>query len=81
MPDLTLPIPTTVAPRVLEAFVASYPPPAGTDVSTSAAKMAYVRTLLLAHIKAVVAGYEATQATVVAQKAATEKVDKEIDLK
>lgn len=78
MPDLTLAISDVITPRAVDSFVASYPPPPGTDVSTPPAKLAYVRTLLLAHIKAVVAGYEATQAVVVAQKAASDKAEREI---
>ncbi len=78
MPDITLTILPTIATRVVDAFIASYPPPPDTDVSTPAAKLAYVRTLLMNHIKAVVAGHEATQAVVIAQKSASDKAEKEI---
>ncbi len=80
MPDLTLTIPPAVSDRVADAFLASYPPPPGTDVASAPAKLAYVRTLLMNHINAVVAGHEATQASVSAQKAASEKAAKEIIL-
>jgi len=80
MPDITVNIPTGVATRVADAFIGSYPPPSGVGVSTGAAKLAYVRSLLMAHIKAVVAGYEATQAAVTAQKTAADKAAAEVVL-
>ena len=80
MPDMTVTIPPGIAVRVADAFVASYPPPVGTDVSTGPLKLAYVRTLLMAHIKAVVAGYEATQAATTAQKTASDKAAAEVNL-
>ncbi len=80
MPDITLTIPTLISNRVADAFVFSYPPPAGTDVSTPVLKLAYVRTLLLAHIKSIVVGYEASQAITAVQKTAADKAAAEINL-
>ncbi len=50
MPDLTVTIPPAVSDRVVDAFLASYPPPPGTDVTSAPAKLTYVRTLLLNQI-------------------------------
>lgn len=74
MATLTIDIPNPVAARVADAFIAQRPPAQGVPVGTVAEKLAYVKSCIVADIKAVVRSYEST---VAAQTAAT-KADAEV---
>ena len=79
MATVSVDIPNAVAARVGDAFVAQYPPPAGVDVSTAAARLAYVKSRLAGHVRDVVRAHEAAVAAAAAGAAAVAKADAEIN--
>lgn len=80
MPIISFDVPTGIAGRVADAFIASYPPPEGVPVGTAAQKLAYVRTLLMNHIKAIVQAHEANLAAEAARIAAADTANTDIVL-
>lgn len=79
MAVISVDVPNAVVDRVATAFINLYPPPIGTSVGTAAEKQAYVKSLLIRHIKDVVASYEASTASQTASQNASQKATTEIN--
>lgn len=70
MKTITIDIKDELITRVCDSFIVCYPPSKETDVSTDSAKIEYVRSLLIKHIKDVVGTCEANEAVEQARQAA-----------
>lgn len=80
MAIISIDVPAGAAARVADAFIALYPPPAETAVGTNAEKLAYVKSLLVAHVKNVVKSHEVAVAAEAARVAAETAAATGIDL-
>jgi hypothetical protein len=78
MATLSIDVPAAVTTRVADAYIGTYPPPQGTDVSTAAAKLAYVKSVLIAQVREVVRSWEVRQAAITASDAASAKAQAEV---
>lgn len=74
MAIISIDVPGPVATRVADAFIAQRPPAAGVPVGNAAEKLAYVKSCLVADIKAVVRSHESA----VAAQTAAAKADGEV---
>ena len=79
MATLSIDIPAAVTARVADAYIGLNPPPPGTDVSTAAAKLAYVKSVLVGQVKDTVRIWESRQAASAASDAASVKAQAEIN--